>query len=29
MNQVILASDDSSYRSGQILHPTGGTVVES
>jgi len=24
---VFLASDDSSYMSGQILHPNGGTVV--
>jgi hypothetical protein len=24
---VFLASKDSSYMSGQILHPNGGTVV--
>jgi Dehydrogenases with different specificities (related to short-chain alcohol dehydrogenases) len=24
---VFLASDDSSYTMGQILHPNGGTVV--
>jgi NAD(P)-dependent dehydrogenase (short-subunit alcohol dehydrogenase family) len=24
---VFLASDDSSYMSGQVLHPNGGTVV--
>jgi NAD(P)-dependent dehydrogenase (short-subunit alcohol dehydrogenase family) len=24
---VFLASDDSSYFSGQVLHPNGGTVV--
>ena len=24
---VFLASDDSSYLSGQILHPNGGVVV--
>jgi NAD(P)-dependent dehydrogenase (short-subunit alcohol dehydrogenase family) len=24
---VFLASDDSSYMSGQILHPNGGEVV--
>src|SRR5438477_8322352 len=26
---VFLASDDSSYMTGQILHPNGGTVVNS
>jgi NAD(P)-dependent dehydrogenase (short-subunit alcohol dehydrogenase family) len=24
---VFLASQDSSYMSGQVLHPNGGTVV--
>jgi NAD(P)-dependent dehydrogenase (short-subunit alcohol dehydrogenase family) len=24
---VFLASDDSSYLAGQILHPNGGTIV--
>ncbi len=24
---VFLASDDTSYMTGQILHPTGGTIV--
>ena len=24
---VFLASDDSSYLTGQVLHPNGGTVV--
>lgn len=28
-NYVFLASDDSSYMSGQILHPNGGTMVSS
>lgn len=27
MSYVFLASDDSSYMSGQVLHPNGGTVV--
>jgi NAD(P)-dependent dehydrogenase (short-subunit alcohol dehydrogenase family) len=26
---VFLASEDSSYITGQILHPNGGTVVNS
>lgn len=26
---VFLASDDSSYMTGQVLHPNGGTVVNS
>ncbi len=26
---VFLASDDASYMSGQVLHPNGGTIVES
>ena len=26
---VFLASDDSSYMSGQILHPNGGAIVGS
>jgi NAD(P)-dependent dehydrogenase (short-subunit alcohol dehydrogenase family) len=26
---VFLASDDSSYFSGQVLHPNGGTVVNA
>jgi NAD(P)-dependent dehydrogenase (short-subunit alcohol dehydrogenase family) len=26
---VFLASDDSSYMSGQILHPNGGEVVNA
>ena len=26
---VFLASDDSRYMSGQILHPNGGTIVGS
>jgi NAD(P)-dependent dehydrogenase (short-subunit alcohol dehydrogenase family) len=26
---VFLASEDGSYRSGQVLHPNGGTIVES
>ena len=26
---VFLASDDSSYMSGQVLHPNGGTIVGS
>ncbi len=29
MSYVFLASNDSSYMSGQILHPNGGTIVES
>lgn len=29
MSYVFLASSDSSYMSGQILHPNGGTVVNS
>lgn len=29
MSYVFLASDDSSYISGQVLHPNGGTVVGS
>ncbi|HSH17810.1 MAG TPA: SDR family oxidoreductase [Candidatus Saccharimonadales bacterium] len=29
MSYVFLASDDSSYISGQTLHPNGGTVVNS
>jgi NAD(P)-dependent dehydrogenase (short-subunit alcohol dehydrogenase family) len=24
---VFLASDDSSYPTGQVLHPNGGTIV--
>lgn len=24
---VLLASDDSSYMTGQVLHPIGGTIV--
>ncbi len=27
MSYVFLASDDSSYMSGQVLHPNGGTVI--
>ena len=26
---VFLASDDSRYMSGQVLHPNGGTIVGS
>ena len=26
---VFLASDDSSYMTGQVLHPNGGTMVGS
>ncbi len=26
---VLLASDDGSYMSGQVLHPNGGTIVGS
>lgn len=26
---VLLASDDSSYMTGQVLHPNGGTIVGS
>jgi NAD(P)-dependent dehydrogenase (short-subunit alcohol dehydrogenase family) len=26
---VFLASDDSSYMTGQVLHPNGGTIVNS
>jgi len=26
---VLLASDDGSYMSGQVLHPNGGTIVAS
>mgnify|MGYP002233925351 CR=1 FL=1 len=26
---VFLASDDSKYKSGQLLHPNGGTIVGS
>ena len=26
---VFLASDDSRYMSGQVLHPNGGAIVDS